>query len=161
MKNSGVTSIIRLPLISCALAVGACASSLTALAQTGSTVGTGYVPFPFQIDNQQMPAGLYRVDREAGSLFQLRGPSRSGMVLTHPVASKSVAVQGAIVFRRIGSNYFLEGLRSAGHDNEMECYGSRTEKKLLQESKKQEVSVTTIALNPQLGSTSFEGPSGR
>jgi hypothetical protein len=147
MKNSGLTSIFRSSLISCALAIGACASPLTALAQTGSTVGTVYVPFLFQIGNQQMPAGLYRIDHEASSLFLFRGPSRSGMVLTYPVASKAAAARGSIAFRRIGSTYFLEGLRSAGEDHEMECYESRAEKGLLQGSKKQADSLTTLALN--------------
>lgn len=162
MKNSGFTSIIRSPLISCALAIGACASPLTALAQTGSTVGTVYVPFLFQIDNQQMPAGLYHIDHEVSSLFLLRGPSHSAMVLTHPSASKAVAAQGFIAFRRIGSTYFLEGLRSAGENNGMECYESRAEKELLLESKKQAGSVTTLALNSSTGPEHFEGgPSGR
>ena len=147
MKNSGFTSIVRSTLISCALAIGACAFPLAALAQTALTVGTVYVPFLFQIDNQQMPAGLYRIDHEASSLFLLRGPSRSGMVLTHPAASKTVAAQGFIAFRRIGSTYFLEGLQSAGENTGMECYESRAEKEMLQESKKQAGSVTTLALN--------------
>jgi hypothetical protein len=106
-----------------------------------------YVPFLFQVGNQQMPAGLYRIDHEASSLFLLRGASRSGMMLTHPAASKTVAAQGSIAFRRIGNTYFLEGLRSAGEDNEMKCYESRAEKELLQGSKNQPASVTTLALN--------------
>jgi hypothetical protein len=50
---------------------------LTALAQTGSTVRTVYVPFVFQAGNQQMPAGLYRIDHQASSLFLLDGPTSS------------------------------------------------------------------------------------
>jgi hypothetical protein len=147
MKIADFMSIICSRLISCALVIGACASPLTALAQTGSTVGTVYVPFLFQVGDQQMPAGLYRIDQESSSLFLLRGPSRSGMALTHPAASKTVATQGHIAFRRIGHTYFLEGLRSAGEDNVMECYESRSERELLQASRKQAASAITLALN--------------
>jgi hypothetical protein len=147
MKNSGFTSSLRSTLIPYALAVGACVPALPALAQTGSTVGTVDIPFVFHIDNQEMPAGQYRIDHEASTLLLLRGPSRSGVVLTHPASAKSVSARGFVAFRHIGETYFLEGLWPAGETNGMDCFESPAEKQLLEESKRQVRSVTMLAFN--------------
>jgi hypothetical protein len=105
------------------------------------------VPFAFHIDQQEMPSGLYRIDHESSTLYMLRGPSRSGIVLTHPAAIGKVPAQGFVVFHRIGGTYFLGGLRSARDNHTMECFRSKAETQMLQESNKQVPSMTTLAIN--------------
>jgi hypothetical protein len=136
---------VRSALVVCALAVGAFASTTSAVAQT--EVGTVNVPFAFHIDKQEMPAGLYRIDHESSTLYMLRGPSRSGVVLTHPTAVRKVPAQGLVVFHRIGGAYFLAGLWSAGDKHAMECFRSQAEKQMLQASNQQVPSLTTLAVN--------------
>jgi hypothetical protein len=132
-------------LILCALAVGAIASTTSAVAQT--EIATVNVPFAFHIDRQEMPAGVYSIDHVSSTLFLLRGPSRSATVLTHPTAVKKVSAEGNVVFHRIGGSYFLGGLWSPGDDHGMECFQGPAEKQMLQESKKHVPDLTTLALN--------------
>jgi hypothetical protein len=134
-------------LIACALAVGAFASAKSAVAQSTSTVATVNVPFAFLIDNREMPAGLYRIDHESSTLFRISGPSQSGTVLTHPIVVSKVTSKGFVAFHRIGATYFLGGLWIAGNNYGMECFQSRSEKRMLQESRQQVPSLTTLAFN--------------
>jgi hypothetical protein len=134
-------------LIACTLVIGAYASTISAVAQSGTTVATVNVPFIFHIDQQEMPAGLYRIDHVSSTLFVLRGANRSASVLTHPTADTKVPAQGHIVFHRVGGAYFLQGLWSAGEKSGMACFESRAERQMLQESKQQVPSLTTLAVN--------------
>jgi hypothetical protein len=136
---------VRSALIVCALAAGAFASTKPAVAQFA--VGTVNVPFAFHIDQQEMPAGLYRIDHESSSLYMLRGSSRSGMVLTHPTAIRKVPAQGFVVFHRIGNAYFLGGLWSAGDNHTMQCFRGKAETQMLQESNQQVPSLTMLAVS--------------
>jgi hypothetical protein len=137
----------RSTLIACTLVVSACASTISAAAQSGTTVATVNVPFAFHIDKQEMPAGLYRIDHVSSTLFVLRGENRSGTVLTHPTADTKMPAPGHIVFHRVGSTYFLGGLWSAGEKFGMACFEGQAERKMLQESKQQVPSLTTLAVN--------------
>jgi hypothetical protein len=136
---------VRSALIVCALAVGAFASTKPTVAQ--SAVGTVNVPFPFHIDQQEMPAGLYRIDHESSNVYMLRGSSRSGMVLTHSTAIRKLPAQGFVVFHRIGDTYFFGGLWSAGDDHTMQCFRGKAETQMLRESNQQIPSLTTLAVN--------------
>ena len=138
---------IRSTLVACALVVSACASTISAVAQSDTTVATVNIPFTFHIDEQEMPAGLYRIDHVSSTLFLLRGPSRSGAVLTYPTADTKVSTQGHVVFHRIGGTYFLGELWSAGDTSGMACFESRAERQMLQESKQQVPGLTTLAIN--------------
>ena len=137
----------RLTLIACTLLLSAYASTISAVAQSGTTVATVNVPFTFQIDKQEMPAGLYLIDHVSSTLFVLRGANRSGTVLTRPTADTKVPARGHVVFHRIGGTYFLGGLWSAGDTSGMACFESRAERQMLQESKQQVPSLTTLAIN--------------
>jgi hypothetical protein len=129
------------------LAVGACFPASPALAQTGSAIGTVDIPFVFHLDDREMPAGQYHIDREEGTLLLLRGASRSAMVLTHPTGARSVFARGFVSFRHIGETYFLEGLWPAGEMNGMECSEGQAEKRQLQYSKSRVPNVTMLAFN--------------
>jgi hypothetical protein len=137
----------RLTLITCTLLLSAYVSTISAEAQSGTTVATVNVPFTFHIDRQEMPAGLYRIDHVSSTLFVLHGADRSGTVLTHPTADKKVSAQGHVIFHRIGGTYFLGGLWSAGDTFGMACFESRAEIQMLQESKQQVPSLTRLAIN--------------
>jgi hypothetical protein len=134
-------------LIACTLVIGAYVSTISAVAQSATTVATVNVPFTFHIDKQEMPAGLYRIEHVSSTQFVLRGASRSGIVLTHPTADTKVPAQGHIVFHRVGGAYFLGGLWSAGEKSGMACFESRAERQMLQESKQRVPSLTTLAVN--------------
>lgn len=147
MKTSAFATILRSTLTLCALPIAASVFTLPAMAQTALPVARVSIPFAFYIGNQAMPAGLYSIDHEASTLFLLRGPSSSGEVLTHPVTTNRPPARGFVAFRHIGNAYFLGGLWSGGTATGMECPESSTEKKLLQESKRQLPSATTLAFN--------------
>jgi hypothetical protein len=138
---------IRSTLVACALVVSACASTISAVAQSDTTVATVNIPFTFHIDEQEMPAGLYRIDHVSSTLFVMSGANRSGTVLTHPTADAKVPAQGHVVFHRIGGTYFLGELWSAGDTSGMACFESRAERQMLQESKQQVPGLTTLAIN--------------
>jgi hypothetical protein len=137
----------RLTLIACTLVVSAYVSTISAVAQSGTTLATVNVPFTFHIDKQEMPAGLYRIDHVSSTLFVMSGANRSGTVLTHPTADAKVPAQGHVVFHRIGGTYFLGELWSAGDTSGMACFESRAERQMLRESKQQVPSLTTLAVN--------------
>jgi hypothetical protein len=137
----------RLTLIACTLVVSAYVSTISAVAQSGTTLATVNVPFTFQIDKQEMPAGLYRIYHVSSTLFVMSGAKRSGTVLTRPTADTKAPARGHVVFHRIGGTYFLGELWSAGNTSGMACFESRAERQMLRESKQQVPSLTTLAVN--------------
>jgi hypothetical protein len=148
MKNSKLTSILSSTLIAGALAIGSLASTPFAAAQSGETLAKVTIPFAFQSGDHQMPAGMYRIDRESQYLLVLHGPSNAtGIVFMHPAIASETPTHGKVVFDRSGGKYFLRQIWKAGNNEGLECSKSRAEKETLQAQNKQAPSSVELALN--------------
>jgi hypothetical protein len=147
MKNTRLASILNSSLLACALTIGSLASTQSASAQSTGLAEVN-IPFAFQTANQTLPAGMYRIDRESGSVVWLRGPGRAnGFVLMYSAVKTHASNHGSIVFDRSGDKYFLRQIWTAGSTDGLECPKSRAEKESLQANNKQAPSLTELAFN--------------
>jgi hypothetical protein len=148
MKNQRFTSILSSALIAGTLVIGSLASTQAAVAQNGNVLAEADIPFAFQNGDQQMPAGIYRIDRESNHLVLLHGPSNvSGYVLMHPTIARRTPTHGKIVFDYCGNKYFLRQVWTAGDDEGLERAMNRAEKEVLQAQNEQAPSSIQLALN--------------
>jgi len=145
MKNTRLTSILSL--IACALTIGSLASTQSALAQS-ETLAEVNVPFAFHTPTQTLPAGLYIVDRESGSMLRLRGTgSAGGFVITHDAIKTHAPDHGFAVFERYGDTYYLRQIWTAGNTVGLECAKGKAEKESMQAKNMQAPSSIELALN--------------
>ncbi len=107
-------------------------------------------PFSFTVEQQRMPAGTYRILVERGWL-QVRSADgkTAAMVLTLPVAGKTVKGSGQVVFNRYGDHYFLGQVWLPELENGRQTMESREEKEM---EKRAKLEAVVVKLN---------GPSGR
>jgi hypothetical protein len=148
MKNTRLTSVLGSSLIACALIIGSLASTQSASAQSSKTVAEVNIPFAFQTPLQTLPAGMYRIDRESGTLIRLQGPgTAAGFVEMHGAIKARAADHGYLVFDRYGNKYFLHQIWTEGSHDGLECSKSRAEKESLQAMTKQAPSSIELAFN--------------
>jgi len=87
-----------------------------AFAQDSQTL-TVNLPFAFEVNNKQFPAGQYRIAAGAGqAVVQLRGVDNKQAVfsLSLPIDSKKTREYPALIFNRYGNRYFLSQIWAAG-----------------------------------------------
>jgi hypothetical protein len=131
MKNTRLTSILSSSVIVCALTIGSLASAPSASAQSRTTLVVN-IPFAFQTEKQILPAGMYHIERESGSIILLRGPGKAaGFVMMYGTSKTHPPDHGTIVFDRYGDKYFLRQVWTAANPNGLECPKSRAEKAAL------------------------------
>jgi hypothetical protein len=84
----------------------------TATGSQAQSVAKADVPFAFQVGSKQLPAGCYRVLPEESSI-QIRNCNTSAAALS---AARTETGDGRsrLVFHRIGGQYFLSQVWSAG-----------------------------------------------
>ena len=151
MKDTRLTSILNSSLIACALTVGSLASTLSASAQSSTTLAEVSIPFAFQTANQTLPAGMYRIDRESNHLILLRGPRQAaGFVTMHDAIRSHAPDHGAVVFDRSGDKYYLRQIWTAGDNVGLECPKSRAKRESLQAKNMQAPSSIELAFNSLL-----------
>jgi hypothetical protein len=144
MKNLSFTTSTKL--LTCALALGAFASSAQAFAQHTVKVE---VPFAFQSDNKAMPAGTYRIDMPSTHLMLINGGTSAStrFAITEPDERAKTLNVSKVVFRRYGDRYFLHEVWLAGETTGHQCITTKAEKQL-QVAKNPELPTgTEVALN--------------
>jgi hypothetical protein len=106
-------------------------------------------PFSFTVEQQRMPAGMYRILVEHGWL-QIRSADgkTAAMVLTLPVAGKTVEGSGQVVFNRYGVRYFLAQVWLPELENGRQTLESREEKEM---EKRAKLKAVVVQLSAQTG----------
>ncbi len=106
-------------------------------------------PFSFTVEHQKMPAGTYRILVEHGWL-QIRSADgkTAAMVLTLPVAGKTVEGSGQVVFNRYADRYFLGQVWLPELETGRQTLESREEKEL---EKRAKLEAVFVKLNNQSG----------
>jgi len=148
MKNTRLNSILSSSLIACALTIGSLASTPSALAQGGTALAQVNIPFAFQMANETLPAGTYRIDLESSHVVLLRGPDKASGFLVMNTANKvHPADHGSIVFDRYGDKYYLRQIWTKGETNGLECPKSRAEKNAVVAQNKEAATSVELAFN--------------
>jgi len=107
------------------------------------------VPFAFEVGNNTLPAGSYRVESVptgAGSIEILRS-NRGDIRLpisTMTTAPTSGIPASALVFHRYGNRYFLAQIRT-GDGHAREVFPSKQEKELARSERRIEVALVNQA----------------
>ena len=109
------------------------AVSLTSAFAQSSQLLTVDLPFAFQVNNQQFPAGHYRVSVEAGHpavMLQNVKSKQSVYTISSPTQSEKIREVGSLVFSRYNDRYFLSKIWLTGTDSGRDLPPSRTEREL-------------------------------
>jgi len=88
------------------------------------------VPFDFNVGNQTLPMGTYRVTRESGDilLIQARGVGSALVLSSAPSSDNGQGDGGELVFNRYGNQYFLHEVLCRYPTMHAEIQTSRLEK---------------------------------
>ena len=130
---------------------------LAGLAMVGSGVGVRAqqadrvvkfaAPFAFEVENNKLPAGEYKVLVQGGWL-QIQGKDGNGAAhaLTMPVASRGqkTVAKSHVVFHNYQGRYFLAQIWTSGQEKGRELLKTREEQQL---AKRQEMAVVNVPLN--------------
>ncbi|HZY62690.1 MAG TPA: hypothetical protein VFE38_09200 [Edaphobacter sp.] len=99
-------------------------------AQVPETVAVANIPFAFQIDSQQMPAGKYTFDVRGPNLLQISGNSGSAIMAVYWDSAKKPSSIGSIGFNRYGNRYFLRNVHFRGSDYFLASSTSSAERRM-------------------------------
>jgi hypothetical protein len=109
------------------------AVSLTSAFAQSSQMLTVDLPFAFQVNNQQFPAGHYRVSVEAGQpavRLQNVESKQSAFSISDPIQSGKTREVASLVFTRYNDRYFLSKIWMTGTDSGRGLPPSRAEREL-------------------------------
>ena len=109
------------------------AVSLTSAFAQSSQLLTVDLPFAFQVNNQQFPAGHYRVSVEAGHpavMLQNAESKQSVFSISSPIRSQKIREKASLVFSRYDDRYFLSKIWLTGTDSGRDLPPSRAEREL-------------------------------
>jgi hypothetical protein len=110
------------------------AVSLTSAFAQSSQLLTVDLPFAFEVNNQQFPAGHYKVSVEAGHpavLLQDVKSKQAMYTISSPIRSEKTREVASLVFTRYNDRYFLSQIWMTGTDSGRELAPSRTERDLV------------------------------
>ena len=86
-------------------------AGLACVGLKAQTAMTANIPFNFQVGNNAMPAGEYRIDYSPGMLrLQCSEAKKSMAVLTVPKERKQASENGVLQFNHYGDTYFFAGV---------------------------------------------------
>lgn len=111
-------------------------------AQSLGTTVIADIPFAFQIDSQQLPAGKYRLETQGNGIMWVKSNSASGVMLVMADHLNTPATKGAVVFHHYGNQYFLREVRTAGSGDTLWSTETKAERR---------AKVELTASNPNSG----------
>ena len=133
------------------------ALSLTSAFAQSSLI-TVDLPFAFQVNNQQFPAGKYQIQTETGHpelLLRSVDCRRAIFSLSNPIQSEKTRAVPSLVFRRYDDRYFLSQIWMSGSNSGRTLPTSRAEReltlRLAKSSPKPDTEVIAV-LGPPKGS---------
>jgi hypothetical protein len=127
------------------------AVSLTSAFAQSSQMLTVDLPFAFQVNNQQFPAGHYRVSVDAGHpavMLQNVKSKQSVFSISSPLRSAKIRESASLVFTRYNDRYFLSQIWMTGTDSGRGLPPSRAERELAVRLAKSDTEVVA-ALGPK------------
>jgi hypothetical protein len=107
-------------------------SSQTVLGQNKHPYMITNVPFPFRVDDQQLPPGTYTLTLIGETSLRISGEHEVIIFSTHRVQAAVPVTASKMLFRRYGDIYFLSELWVLGSTNGRQLNRSRTEKRMAQ-----------------------------
>jgi hypothetical protein len=110
------------------------AVSLTSAFAQSSQLLKVDLPFAFEVNNQQFPAGQYRVSVDAGLpavLLQGVKSKQAMYTISSPIRSEKIREVASLVFTRYNDRYFLSQIWMTGTDTGRKLRPSRTERELV------------------------------
>jgi hypothetical protein len=145
-------SILKLSLIA---AVFTLASTLSTLnAQSPYDLAQFKVPFAFEIGSVHFASGTYNIGKLNQVTLAVRGYGGGAFASMKPDSNGETIASNKLIFRRIGNQYFLREVWTAGSDDHLVAYESKAEKQALE---------TALAANhsPSTGEETAVAQNGR
>jgi hypothetical protein len=110
------------------------AVSLTSAFAQSSQLLKVDLPFAFEVNNQQFPAGQYKVSIEAGHpavMLQNVKSKQSVYTVSSPIQGEKIREVASLVFTRYNDRYFLSKIWMTGTDSGRDLPPSRAERELV------------------------------
>jgi hypothetical protein len=106
-------------------------SFLAAHAQTLHRFGSLNVPFAFEFGSHEFAAGEYSVAHLGDKIIWISNGTSTGVSMILSSIDQDAARQNKLVFDKVGSQYFLRQIYTAGNSAHAECRQSKSEKQAL------------------------------
>ena len=138
-------SMLKLSLCAAALAL---ASTLPSQAQAPAGQARIQVPFAFQVGTEHFAPGVYTVAMINQLTLSVRGAGNSAFAAMKRDSNGNVA-SSKVVFQRVGGQYFLREVWTAGGSAHLTAYETKAEKQALkteQEANQPAAPTVEIAL---------------
>jgi hypothetical protein len=120
-------------------------------AQAQQTHVKANVPFDFVVGDRAYPAGEYSLKSivDDGSVIQIANAQEvtSADVMSHSCSNKTYADKTKLVFRRVGDNYFLYQIWTAGRLYGRELPKSKIELRLARNQEKSELVIVAANIS--------------
>src|SRR5215510_7800002 len=120
---------------------------LAASAQSHEYLMTIQVPFDFQVNEKQLPAGKYviRRDPQMPQVLLIQGPGRNIWVAvqTIPHSLSEQSTRTRLIFKEYGSNRFLSEVNAPVRGERYVLIKSRAERRLAQVDKEKAIHATS------------------
>lgn len=118
-------SMLKLSLIAAVLTL---ASTATLNAQTPAHQAQIKVPFAFEVGSQHCAPGTYTVGMLGHLTLAVRGTGNGGFASMKFEGNGKAIAGNKVVFRRVGSQYFLAQVWTAGSSEHLTAYETKAEK---------------------------------
>jgi hypothetical protein len=148
MKKQALRFFAMVLLVIMVAFISALASSVSA--QTPSHNINANIPFEFNVGDQTLPAGQYKVGRVSIDATMMAAINRNIAVGAHsptiPVKNSMRKNQSTLVFRRYGSRYFLAEIWRSGEMQGRALLKTRQERAIERELAKNNQEVETVTV---------------
>jgi hypothetical protein len=121
-------SILKLSLIAAVLTL---APTSTLRAQTEDGRAQFKVPFAFEVGSAHCEPGVYTIGMLNAVTLHVSGARTGAFASMRPASNRETITSGKVVFHRIGNEYFLEEVWSAGSRDHLVAYQTKAEKQAL------------------------------
>lgn len=102
LRTANLSNLI----LNLSVAAGLLCAGVSASAQTTASIT---IPFAFSVDNQNVPAGSYRVEMLSDRFLSLRdkATNQTQIFLVRPELGQAIETRGRMVFQQAGSRKYL------------------------------------------------------
>ena len=89
------------------------------------------VPFAFQVGSEHFAAGTYTIGTISNLTLTVRGNAGGAFASMKPEGNGKAVASSKVVFRRVGGQYFLAQVWTAGATDHLTAYETKAERQAL------------------------------
>ncbi len=138
-------------ILTCAALTLSLGAALTGPAAAQAQSVTVSIPFDFSANNQNVPAGTYRISLQAPrnlSFVDTQSNKKQYLMLVQPTGEQNSKDWGRLIFRRYGDSNYLYQVWMPGQGEGRQFVRSRTEQETLRGPKSSSLAYVQLPTGP-------------